>query len=62
MSKHYEDLAEIPCPCCKQLVDLADEPAYYSDGETSPASCTGCGTEFYVTGNAQWSWTIEDAE
>lgn len=60
MSKYYEDLSEIPCPSCLQLVDLADEPAYYSDNEPNPAVCSECGTEFYVVGHAQWSWSVED--
>lgn len=62
MSKQHDDLAEIPCPYCGHLVDLADEPAYYSDGEDNPAVCDECDKEFYVTGHAEWTWTTQKTE
>ncbi len=61
--KYFEDLAEIPCPYCFNAVDLADEPAYYSDGEDNPAVCNECNKEFAkalwgesksIKGNEPW--------
>lgn len=62
MSLYHKDLSDIPCPYCGASVDLADEPAYYSDGEDNPAVCGGCNKEFYITGHAEWKWTVQETE
>lgn len=61
MSKRFTDLSEIECPHCKAILDLTDEPAYYSE-EAEPVACDECDNEFYITGRASWSWTAEKAE
>lgn len=52
-----DDLSEIECPHCHEVLDLSDSPGFYTEDQQN-LDCHECGKPIELYGSSSWSWTV----